>query len=718
MQRSIFKRFVLFVQNRFLSSRLDLRVRLFNVLAIAGLFISLSMAVSALFIEGGLYSFVLNLAMVGLSYALLSYSYRTGKYQFCYMVTIVTVFMLLFPVLFFTSGGYHGGMPSFFVFAVIFTMFMLEGKRAAIMAALEIILYVGLCVFAYFHPDRIIFFQRETDLLLDVIMAFVVVSVSLSIAMQLHFRIYNAQRRELELAKEEALALSEVKTAFLANMSHEIRTPINVILGMNEMILREKEPGQIVRYAANIQNAGKTLLTLINNILDVSKIESGKLELLEENYKTSELISDLAMIGHERAAKHGIAFTTEADENLPSVLYGDFIHIKQVVMNFLSNAVKYTEKGAITLRFVQKTGARQLLLRITVHDTGSGIDKNKLDDLFQPFTRGDLPAYRNIEGTGLGLAIARELTELMGGKIEVDSVLGVGSAFTVEIPQTVEDSTPIGRWEDGRSWASSAESRFIAPAGKILIVDDNRENLEVVKSLLKRSLLQVDTAAGGAECLQAAVIKAYDLIFLDYMMPGLDGIETLKHLRAAGVRTPAVALTASAVTGVREKLLAAGFTAYLSKPVLWQELEDVIIRLLPTDLVKPSSGSGPADMHQAEELRRKLSPYDISIDEGLKYVGGDLTQYQALTGIFSEYFDESRREIVDLFEARDFRGLTYAVHSLKSKARAVGAVELSELAAELERRLRRDDRAYTEAALPLLLFQWDRVAAGLLEVKP
>ena len=475
------KQIFLFVKERFFSKHLGFRVRLFNVLAMAGTIISILMAVSVLFTQVGIENFLLNLFSAGLSYGLLVYSYRTGKYQLCYLITIIVVFMLLFPILFFISGGYHSGMPSFFIFAVVFTVFMLEGKIALIMSALEMILYVGICIFAYFNSHTVNFLQTEADILLDSVIAFATVSISLGITMYLHFRMYNVQRLELEKAKEEALALSEVKTRFLANMSHEIRTPINVMLGMNEMIMRESQSVQISRYAANIQNAGKTLLTLINNILDVSKMESGKLDLVKESYKMIELISDLAMIGQESAAKHGIMFSTEADQYLPSILYGDFIHIKQVVMNFLSNAVKYTKEGSVTLSFSQKNIDDWIILCIRVKDTGIGIDKNKQEYLFEAFTRGDLPAHSNIEGTGLGLAIAKELTGLMDGKIYVDSILGSGSIFTVEIPQRIEDSTPIGIWKFEQSAVRLEESSFIAPKGNILIVDDNKENLEVIK---------------------------------------------------------------------------------------------------------------------------------------------------------------------------------------------------------------------------------------------
>ena len=397
-------------------------------------------------------------------------------------MTVICIFMILFPAAFFVSDGYRGGMPVFFVFAVTISVFMLRGRLACIVTGLELALYVGISVFAYLYPTYIRHFDSEIGRLQDVVLSFVTVSIALGIIMHYHIRLNYEQQRELERAREEALALSKVKTTFLTNMSHEIRTPINVILGMNEMILRESTSDQIRRYASNIQIAGKTLLSLINNILDLAKIESGKLELMEENYKTVDLIFDLVVIGRESAARKGLVFQTQVDRNLPSAFYGDSLHIKRVVVNFLSNAVKYTNEGFVTLGVSCKEVEGQTVLCISVQDTGIGIDPGDLDRLFESFTRAEAAAQRAIEGSGLGLAIARELTELMGGKIYVESKVGYGSTFTVEIPQDVVDPTPLGQWESQQAAVTLERTSFVAPAAKVLIVDDNKENLEVTDS--------------------------------------------------------------------------------------------------------------------------------------------------------------------------------------------------------------------------------------------
>ncbi len=708
------------IRRTFLSKQLDFRVRLFNVLAMAGTLISLITAAAGIFTGAGCVNIVASLASMVLSYGLLHYSYQSGNYQICYLITIVAIFIVLFPVLFFSAGGYHSGMPCFFVFAVLFTIFMLDGKKAFAISAVELVLYIACCLIAYYRPEFVKAFTSEEDLLIDIMIGFLCVSISLGITMFLHFGMYNRQQRELESARREALRLSEVKSAFLANMSHEIRTPINVILGMNEMVLRESDSEQTAGFARNIQNAGKTLLTLINNILDVSKIESGKMEVLEEVYPLADLIRDLSVIGSERAAKKGLDFLLEIDETLPTELCGDFIHVKQVVVNFLSNAVKYTESGSVTLSFRKKPGRlpEEILLCVTVTDTGIGIREEEQAGLFDAFTRVDLPAHRNIEGTGLGLAIARQLTQLMDGKIRMRSVWGEGSAFSAEIPQTVRNAMPLGKSPvpGTESIPAQAEESFVAPKGRILAVDDNAENLQVIRELLRRTLLQVDTASSGRECLQLLGEKQYHAVLLDYMMPDMDGIEVFRSIRGAfaGFSTPVIALTANAVAGAEEMFYREGFTAYLSKPVMWKALEDALLACLPAELVSRTVPAGAAVYPQAQdELEKELAKHDISLRDGLKYLCGDLRQYLKLAGFFAENYQDSRAETAGLFRQENWNALLHPVHSLKSKAKALGALALHDTAARLEKRCMTGDGEYIRCAMPLLSLQWGRAVDGL-----
>ncbi|MDR0451188.1 MAG: response regulator [Treponema sp.] len=747
-------------------------MQLFNVLAVAGALISLLSAALGLFAGAApansaacLFSFLLALVF-------LYCSNRSGHYRIFYFSTIVIVFILLFPVMFFSAGGYRSGMPVFFVFAAVFTVFMLDGKAAFFMAALELLIYAGLCLYAYKRPGSVRFFETEEKLLTDVIVAFVAVSAALGVTMFLHFRIYNEQRRQLEKAREEAIRLSETKSAFLANMSHEIRTPINVILGMNEMILRESalpagggEAGgreqSIAGYSSSIQTAGKTLLELINNILDISKIESGKMELLDESYRTADLIRELALAGSERAGRKGLRFVLEADDRLPRKLCGDFIHLKQIGFNFLSNAAKYTEQGSVTLRIggnrKEKTGGPEdpspevFLLRIAVEDTGIGIKEEHRETLFDAFTRIDLPAHRNIEGTGLGLAIARELAGLMGGKITVESEWGRGSVFALELPQIVEREEPAGKLcavSAGRP--RREETFFTARGGRVLAVDDNRENLLVIRSLLRRSLLTVDTASSGSECLEKARQENYQLIFMDYMMSGMDGIETFRRLREENENfaVPVVALSADARPEMTRRFLAEGFSGCLTKPVMWRDLEQCLRERLPAGIAGadpllkdppgfPPEGKAGQDQYERAEktkdapdkdalakagmakasMAKDLSAWGVFLDEGQRYLAPvtGLSQYKKLAEIFTEDYEAARREALVMAERKDWENLRFSVHSLKSKARAVGATELSATAACMEKYCIANDGAFIETAMPLLLLEWERASRGLEE---
>ncbi len=708
------------IRRTFLNNQLDFRVRLFNVLAMAGALISLFIVVSGIIAGVSIINILTSLASMLLSCGLLYYSYQSGKYQICYLITIVAIFMVLFPIMFFSAGGYHSGMPCFFVFAVLFTIFMLEGKKGLITSAVELVIYVGCCLYAYLYPEIVTAFATEEDILIDILIGFLCASVALGITMFLHFGMYNRQQRELESARKEALRLSEIKSTFLASMSHEIRTPINVMLGMNEMVLRESEEEQIIGFARNIQNAGKTLLTLINNILDVSKIESGKMEVLEEVYRVSELVRDLSVIGSERSAKKGLEFNLEIDETLPTELEGDFIHIKQVAVNFISNAVKYTQKGSVTLAFSQKPGRvpEEIRLCIAVTDTGIGIHEDEQVSLFDAFTRVDLPAHRDIEGTGLGLAIAKELTQLMDGSIRMRSIWGEGSTFTVEIPQAVRNPMPLGRIATLGAEASidMSEESFVAPQGCILVVDDNAENLQVIKALLRRTLLQVDTASSGRDCLQKLREKQYHAVLLDYMMPEMDGIETYHHIRydLADAVTPIIALTANTVTGAEEMFYREGFTGYLPKPVMWKALEDALLACLPEQIVNRTVHDKTIQYPQAQEaLEKELLQYDISLRDGLRYLGGDLRQYLKLAGFFIENYQASREDTAMLLRQENWSGLMYPVHSLKSKAKAIGAHALHDMAARLEKRCMAGDGEYIRCGMPLLYLQWARAIEGL-----
>ena len=401
---------------------------------------------------------------------------------------------------------------------------------------------------------------------------------------------------ELEDAKEEAQKENASKSQFLANMSHEIRTPINAILGMNEMILRESEENSIQEYAQNIQSASEDLLSIVNEILDFSKVASGKMELVPVEYDVAALIRDCSTIVETRAAGKDLRLEVSCDESTPSKLCGDATRIRQIISNLLTNAVKYTPSGTITFRIRWARDKEGIKLIASVEDTGIGISEENQKRLFDTFERFDMEKNRNIEGTGLGLSITKQLVDLMKGEIGVYSELGKGSLFYVEIPQKVVSMEPIGKLnqEVNVEQTKVDKEKYHAPKAKILVVDDVRMNVRVIQSLLKRTKIQIDTATSGKECLVLAAENTYDLILLDHMMPEMDGVETFQKLRedttGLNYATPVIALTANAIAGAKEEYKKLGFDDYLSKPMKGEELEEMIQTYLPEDKIINKDG--------------------------------------------------------------------------------------------------------------------------------
>ena len=685
-------------------------MKIFNLLAITGFIVSLLIFAVSLIIGASAINSAMLLSAAVLSAGLLVYSVKTGNYRPCYIITITFVFMLLFPIMFFTAGGYNSGMPCFFVFAVVFTLFMLEGKSGIIFAAAEIIIYVLCCAAAYRFPQLVTPFPDETGVVGDVVTGICVASAALGATMFFLIKMYNG-------AMEEARRSSKAKGIFLANMSHEIRTPINVILGMNELITRSSDHREVLEYTSKIQSAGDMLLSIINNILDVTQIESGKIMTSIKPYRTDSLVSELASIGSELCGKKGLSFTADISPDMMSMLDGDKNHLKQIVTNFLTNAVKYTQFGSVTLSAetsVQNDNNETAVLKITVSDTGIGIPEKELEHIFEVFGRGKNAVEYAVEGTGLGLAISKDLADSMGGRLIAESCEGKGSTFGIEIPQTICNSSPIGEIALTVSQKNCSDS-FIAPECRILAVDDNADNLRVISLLLERTMITVDTASDGISAAKAVENTAYDLILLDYMMPITDGIQTLKKMRDNGLplSTPVIALTAEALSGSEEKFISAGFSAYLSKPISWHTLEKTLITMLPANKVIMGSSSediiSPEESHRLSELMKQ---YDISLDSGLSYLSGNMTRFCALAKIFSDGYEHNRERLENMFDGGSDR-LIYEIHSLKSAAKGIGAISLFEIAKTMEDHLVCGDFGYAEHARELLMFEWERAAAGM-----
>lgn len=391
--------------------------------------------------------------------------------------------------------------------------------------------------------------------------------------------------------RKDAESASKAKSIFLANMSHEIRTPINAVLGMNELILRDSKEENIRGYSVNIADAGKSLLALVNDILDFSKIESGKMDIIPTEYKMKVLLNDLILMTESRMSGKDLKLKLEIDENIPSVYYGDEVRIRQVVTNILTNAVKYTKQGTVTFNVsIIENKDDYATIRFSVKDTGKGIKKEDLDVLLSSsFNRVNDEENRTIEGTGLGLAITRQLLELMGSELEVESEYGSGSTFAFNIKQKIIDSSKMGSVNEKEKRTHKRKNTFTAPNAKLLVVDDVKMNIMVLLGLLKPYGIKPKTCESGEQCVEICKEEQFDLILLDHMMPGLDGIETFKKLKSDNIisdKTKVIVLTANAVMGASEIYLESGFDAYMTKPVDPTELDNMLKKFLG-DFVVP-----------------------------------------------------------------------------------------------------------------------------------
>ncbi len=632
---------------------------------------------------------------------------------------IATLILVLFPFSFFTAGGLYSGVSEWLVIYFIYISIALVGKRKVIFFVLCTIETL-ICYYIAYHFPQYVRNNTAEHFFFDSAYSVVLVGVLTSVLILFLNRLYDEENELSKRQKKEIEELNKAENHFFSSMSHEIRTPINTIIGLNEIILRGDIPEDVAENARSIQGASKMLLSLINDILDLSKIKSKKMEIVNASYETGSLFSEIVNMIWIKAKEKGLEFKLQVDPSIPSMLCGDEVRIKQILINLLNNAVKYTSEGSVMLSVrCERLTLNSVRVWYVVEDTGQGVKKENIPYIFNAFRRVDEEKNRHIEGTGLGLSIVQQLVELMGGQILVDSIYRQGSKFTVMLEQDIIDDKELGTFTLASRAKVHDEERyhqsFEAPDAHILVVDDNDMNLIVVRKLLSETQIQIDTASNGAECLQMTQKQRYDGILMDHLMPEMDGIQCFHELRTqpGGLcqDVPVIALTANAGSDNQMLYRKEGFDGYLAKPVSGALLEAAVLSILPKELVKLNDEANQSEIgkdilifEQArrrplmittdsvcdlpESLRRKLGisvcPYYICTEQGRFLDGLELTADELLYHVTEgddgssqppEVEDYERFFAKKLTEAQNVIHITMAKHVSKGYDNALEAAK-------------------------------------------
>lgn len=578
----------------FTDDKIELKERLFRIiLIVATIAVGLAILQGLTLVNADSLMLIYIIMFVAFVFALiLAFKYRYIELSST-ILGIALVFVAL-PFIFLRGGGVNSGSGLWMCLGLFYIFIMFSGKKMYFLLVTAVIIDICCYVISYYFPEYVVELATPFEKHFDSIFAVVTVGFTVGIVMKFQIGVFDKERQLTREQQKELELVGKSKDAFFASMSHEIRTPINSIIGLNELILRENPSEEVQDYAKNIQNASKMLLSLVNDILDLSQLEIQKMVLVEKEYQVGQMLHEVVDMMQVRMKEKQLKFMVQVDPQLPSVLYGDDRRIKQILLNILSNAVKYTEEGAVTLQCgFEPVDEDHVQLRISVADTGAGIRKEELEYLFEAFRRIDTEKNQKIEGTGLGLSITKHLVDLMQGEITVDSIYTQGSEFTVVIPQKIIDKSTIGEFDTvayDENTAMQYNRLFEAPEARVLVVDDDELNLMITTKLLQDTKMSIDTASSAEECLKKTSTRYYNLILMDYMMPEMNGGELLREVRKQGnglcKDSHVVLLSANVLADKQLEYQQLGFDGLLEKPVEASRLEQEVLKHIPEELVE------------------------------------------------------------------------------------------------------------------------------------
>jgi len=716
-------------QKKFFSPDLPIDLVLFNIITIVG-FIGGVITIPFNIINGmsGILTAVIIVSVVIDAVCIYMANYmnrlKNSTIAVCFVVGIA-----LFPVMFFVTGGINSGMVCWFSMGLIFIFMLLDGMDFLFMLLTDVAIIIGCYVISYYHPEYVVSLQTKRSVFFDVVQSMMISAFALGCIIKFQRSLYEKLYRQAAInnddllektlqakkAEKQAQIATEAKSNFLANMSHEIRTPINTIMGMDEMILRETSEQVVEEYALDIKTASQNLLSLINDILDITKIESGKLGIVKGEYDFMSLMHDVLNNVVLRAKEKNLELKLNIASNIPCNMLGDDIRIKQVLTNIITNAVKYTQEGYIEITATcKKSFGEYVELTFSVKDTGIGIKPEDIKRMFESFERLEVNRNRNIEGAGLGMPITQNLLKMMGSTLNVDSTYGEGSTFSFTISQEVVNPEPIGDFEQKLKQLTSNyeySTSFEAPNATFLVVDDNAMNRKVFVALLRDSKVKVVEAENGYECLQLIKNQHFDMIFLDHMMPGMDGVETFKAMaKLEGNKclgTPVIALTANAIAGAKERYLTLGFHGFLSKPVVPAQLEKTIRDFLPESLLEYHEPDAKDEARKNRVKKIELPDIEgIDWDYALLHFPDTNMVFQTAVDFYDSIMferDEILRYYKDIDSGNTLEDYRIKVHAVKSMANTIGATALGGLAKTCEFAAKDNNIDRIKAITPILI---------------